>query len=224
DALNGELVLKFAGHLFTVVEGSKHQRPPNRHKICRKIPCNSFSLMDSLVAVDNVTATATTLLRNTILIPNNPHSTSDAKLRRKQKPCCVYNQQCNIHYAKNVFLPAHYFYINGVLITDFPKNPQHVFNNSGGAVTNIVTTPILRWRTIHFIFMALTSLKLVRMRYLNPKKDPNNFNLVDPVERNTIGIPSGGWVVWFMHCHLEVHTTWGLKMAFLVENGKGPNQ
>lgn len=30
--------------------------------------------------------------------------------------------------------------------------------------------------------------------------------------------------VWFMHCHLEVHTTWGLKMAFLVENGKGPNQ
>ncbi|CAA0836309.1 Laccase-4 [Striga hermonthica] len=30
--------------------------------------------------------------------------------------------------------------------------------------------------------------------------------------------------VWFMHCHLEVHTTWGLKMAFLVDNGKGPNQ
>ncbi|CAF1700448.1 unnamed protein product [Brassica oleracea var. botrytis] len=105
--------------------------------------------MDSLVAVDNVTATATTLLRNTILIPNNPHSTSDAKLRRKQKPCCVYNQQCNIHYAKNVFLPAHYFYINGVLITDFPKNPQHVFNNSGGAVTNIVTTPILLYMLPH---------------------------------------------------------------------------
>ncbi|KAL2250425.1 UNVERIFIED_CONTAM: Laccase-10 [Sesamum indicum] len=30
--------------------------------------------------------------------------------------------------------------------------------------------------------------------------------------------------VWFMHCHLEVHTTWGLKMAFLVENGNGPNE
>ena len=30
--------------------------------------------------------------------------------------------------------------------------------------------------------------------------------------------------VWFMHCHLEVHTTWGLKMAFLVENGKGSKQ
>lgn len=30
--------------------------------------------------------------------------------------------------------------------------------------------------------------------------------------------------VWFMHCHLEVHTTWGLKMAFIVDNGKGPNE
>ena len=30
--------------------------------------------------------------------------------------------------------------------------------------------------------------------------------------------------VWFMHCHLEVHTTWGLKMAFLVDNGNGPNE
>jgi hypothetical protein len=30
--------------------------------------------------------------------------------------------------------------------------------------------------------------------------------------------------VWFLHCHLEVHTTWGLKMAFLVDNGKGPKQ
>ncbi|RVW15932.1 Laccase-4 [Vitis vinifera] len=68
----------------------------------------------------------------------------------------------------------------------------------------------------------------------NPKTDPQNFNLIDPVERNTIGVPSGGWTairfladnpgVWFMHCHLEVHTTWGLKMAFLVDNGKGPNQ
>ncbi len=27
----------------------------------------------------------------------------------------------------------------------------------------------------------------------NPKKDPKNFNLVDPVERNTVAVPSGGW-------------------------------
>ena len=28
----------------------------------------------------------------------------------------------------------------------------------------------------------------------DPKKDPSNFNLVDPIERNTVGVPSGGWV------------------------------
>ncbi|RVW49312.1 Laccase-17 [Vitis vinifera] len=66
------------------------------------------------------------------------------------------------------------------------------------------------------------------------KKDPPKFNLVDPVERNTVGVPSGGWVairffadnpgVWFMHCHLEVHTSWGLKMAWIVTDGKLPNQ
>uniref|UniRef100_A0A2N9GRJ5 laccase n=1 Tax=Fagus sylvatica TaxID=28930 RepID=A0A2N9GRJ5_FAGSY len=48
------------------------------------------------------------------------------------------------------------------------------------------------------------------------------------------GVPSGGWVtirfladnpgVWFMHCHLEIHTSWGLKMAWLVLDGKLPNQ
>ncbi|KAF7800901.1 laccase-4 [Senna tora] len=68
----------------------------------------------------------------------------------------------------------------------------------------------------------------------DPKKDPKKFNLVDPVERNTVGVPAGGWTairfradnpgVWFMHCHLEIHTTWGLKMAFVVDNGKGPNE
>ncbi|KAL4376375.1 hypothetical protein GQ457_02G041860 [Hibiscus cannabinus] len=57
----------------------------------------------------------------------------------------------------------------------------------------------------------------------DPKKDPAKFNHVDPAERNTVGIPSGSWVairfladnpgIWFMHCHLEVHTSWGLKMT-----------
>ncbi|CAN6442827.1 unnamed protein product [Victoria cruziana] len=66
----------------------------------------------------------------------------------------------------------------------------------------------------------------------DPNKDTANFNLVDPPERNTIAIPTAGWTairfrannpgVWFMHCHFEVHTSWGLTMAFLVENGNRP--
>ncbi|RWR89073.1 laccase-1 [Cinnamomum micranthum f. kanehirae] len=68
----------------------------------------------------------------------------------------------------------------------------------------------------------------------DPERDPAGFNLVDPPERNTVAVPSGGWAVirfkannpgvWFMHCHLEVHTTWGLAMAFIVENGPKPSQ
>ncbi|KAF3619459.1 putative leucine-rich repeat receptor-like protein kinase IMK3-like [Capsicum annuum] len=63
----------------------------------------------------------------------------------------------------------------------------------------------------------------------NPKTDTAKFNLVDPPLRNTASVPVNGWAVirfvadnpgvWLMHCHLDVHITWGLAMAFLVENG-----
>ncbi|EEF41506.1 laccase, putative [Ricinus communis] len=65
----------------------------------------------------------------------------------------------------------------------------------------------------------------------NPQTDTSKFNLVDPPLRNTVGVPVNGWAVirfvadnpgvWLMHCHLDVHITWGLAMAFLVENGVG---
>lgn len=29
-----------------------------------------------------------------------------------------------------------------------------------------------------------------------PEKDPARFNLVDPVEWNTVGVPPGGWVAF----------------------------
>ncbi|KAK8509691.1 hypothetical protein V6N12_001770 [Hibiscus sabdariffa] len=58
-----------------------------------------------------------------------------------------------------------------------------------------------------------------------------NFNLIDPPYMNTIGVPVGGWAairfvadnpgVWFMHCHLDIHQSWGLGAVLIVENGKG---
>ncbi|KAK0583078.1 hypothetical protein LWI29_033079 [Acer saccharum] len=58
-----------------------------------------------------------------------------------------------------------------------------------------------------------------------------NFNLVDPPYMNTIGVPVGGWAairftadnpgVWFLHCHIEIHLSWGLGTVLIVKNGIG---
>ncbi|KAJ9675363.1 hypothetical protein PVL29_024345 [Vitis rotundifolia] len=66
----------------------------------------------------------------------------------------------------------------------------------------------------------------------NKNRDPLRYNLVDPPLQNTIAVPKNGWAairfkasnpgVWFMHCHLERHLTWGMDTAFIVKNGKHP--
>ncbi|RVW11737.1 putative laccase-9 [Vitis vinifera] len=58
------------------------------------------------------------------------------------------------------------------------------------------------------------------------------YNLVDPPFQNTISVPMNGWPairfeasnpeVWFMHCHVECHLTWGMETTFIVKNGKHP--
>ncbi|XP_061349930.1 laccase-4-like isoform X2 [Gastrolobium bilobum] len=153
-------------------------------------------------------------------------------------------------------LQAHYFNINGVFTTDFPAKPPHVFNYSGAGPANLNTTSGTKLYRLPFnatVQLVMQDTGIIApenhpihlhgfnffivgrgLGNYNPKTDPKKFNLVDPVERNTLGVPAGGWTairfradnpgVWFLHCHLEVHTTWGLKMAFLVDNGKGPKQ
>ncbi|MED6164969.1 Laccase-15 [Stylosanthes scabra] len=68
----------------------------------------------------------------------------------------------------------------------------------------------------------------------NEEKDPLKYNLVDPPYQNTLAVPKNGWVairfhtknpgVWFMHCHLERHVSWGMAMTFIVKNGNNPQQ
>ncbi|KAM7278712.1 hypothetical protein ACFE04_005846 [Oxalis oulophora] len=63
----------------------------------------------------------------------------------------------------------------------------------------------------------------------NKDNDPLNYNLDDPPLVNTITVPKNGWTairfkannpgVWFMHCHQEVHSSWGMDMAFIVKEG-----
>ncbi|XP_065847104.1 laccase-15-like [Euphorbia lathyris] len=65
-------------------------------------------------------------------------------------------------------------------------------------------------------------------------KDPLNYNLVDPPFRNTVTVPINGWAavrfiarnpgVWFLHCHLDRHLTWGMDTVIIVPNGKNSNE
>ncbi|KAL3826017.1 hypothetical protein ACJIZ3_022046 [Penstemon smallii] len=154
-------------------------------------------------------------------------------------------------------LQAHYTgQSSGVYRPDFPVNPFHRFNYTGNApnntnVGNGTKLMVLNFNASVELVLQDTSILGAESHPLHlhgfnffvvgqgfgnydSNKDPKKFNLVDPVERNTVGVPSGGWVairffadnpgVWFMHCHLEVHTSWGLKMAWLVLDGKLPNQ
>lgn len=153
-------------------------------------------------------------------------------------------------------LQAHFFNLSGVFTADFPGNPPTAFNYTGPGPNNTATntgTKAYRLPYNATVQLVLQDTGLIApenhpvhlhgynffgvgkgLGNFDPTKDPPNFNLVDPVERNTIGVPSGGWIairfradnpgVWFLHCHLEVHTTWGLKMVFLVDNGKGHNE
>ncbi|RDX96438.1 Laccase-4 [Mucuna pruriens] len=153
-------------------------------------------------------------------------------------------------------LEAHYYNIKGVFTDDFPANPPTVFNYTGTQPANIQTNNGTRLYRLNFnstVQIILQGTAMIApenhpfhlhgynffvvgqgLGNFDPEKDPLSFNLVDPVERNTIGIPNGGWAairfrannpgVWFLHCHLEVHTTWGLKMAFIVDNGNGPHE
>ncbi|KAD3068227.1 hypothetical protein R6Q59_023196 [Mikania micrantha] len=154
-------------------------------------------------------------------------------------------------------LQAHYFrQWKGVYTTDFPNNPLVRFNYTGTPPNNTMVTNGTRMAVLPFntsveLVMQGTSIlgaenhpfHLHGFNFFvvgqgsgnfNSSTDPLEFNLVDPVERNTVGVPSGGWVairfradnpgVWLMHCHIEIHITWGLRMAWLVMDGKLPNQ
>ncbi|KAF2303187.1 hypothetical protein GH714_014423 [Hevea brasiliensis] len=56
----------------------------------------------------------------------------------------------------------------------------------------------------------------------DPNKDPAKFNLVDPIERKTVGVPAGGDMVYALSpgCAHQL----GLRMAWVVLDGPQPNQ
>ena len=113
-------------------------------------------------------------------------------------------------------LQAHFLNISGVFTTDFPAKPPHVFNYTGTPPTNLQTksgTKVYRLSYNSTVQLVMQDTGIISpenhpihlhgfnffavgrgVGNYNPKTDTKKFNLVDPVERNTIGVPSGGWV------------------------------
>ncbi|CAI9106822.1 OLC1v1006050C2 [Oldenlandia corymbosa var. corymbosa] len=105
---------------------------------------------------------------------------------------------------------------NGVFTADFPSAPLMPFNYTGTPpnntnVANGTKLVVVKFNTTIEVVMQDTSIISAESHPLHlhgfnfyvvgqgfgnfdPKNDPAKFNLVDPVERNTVGVPSGGWV------------------------------
>lgn len=114
-------------------------------------------------------------------------------------------------------LQAHFFnQSKGVYTTDFPANPPFKFNYTGTPPSNIAVSSgtkvvVLPFNTSVELVLQDTSIIGAESHPLHlhgfnffvvgfgsgnfdPKNDPKKYNLVDPAERNTVGVPSGGWV------------------------------
>jgi hypothetical protein len=53
-----------------------------------------------------------------------------------------------------------------------------------------------------------------------PDLETTRGNLINNLA-NGFGLYAG---VWLLHCHFEMHLSWGMEMAFVVKNGVGVNQ
>lgn len=116
---------------------------------------------------------------------------------------------------KTALLQAHYFNIGGVFTADFPGNPLIPFNYTGTPPTNLQTLNGTRLYRLPFnstVQLVLQDTSAIApenhpvhlhgfnfflvgrgLGNFNPMTDPAKFNLADPIERNTMGVPKGGW-------------------------------
>ncbi|KAG2628671.1 laccase-25-like [Panicum virgatum] len=152
-------------------------------------------------------------------------------------------------------LQAHYANASaGVYTSDFPDQPPVIFDYTADASDTArlkYTTKSTKVKTLRYnetVEMVLQNTRLIAKEshpmhlhgfnffvlaqgfgnYDQATATPQ-FNLVNPQERNTVAVPTGGWAVirfvannpgmWFMHCHFDAHLDLGLGMVFEVQDG-----
>nr|KYP59369.1 Laccase-15 [Cajanus cajan] len=119
------------------------------------------------------------------------------------------------------------------LVLEIPKKRTKVAIIKYGSTVEIVFQGTNLVAGIdHPIHLHGTSFYVVGYGFGNfdKHKDPMTYNLVNPALANTVLVPKNGWAairyraanpgVWFVHCHLERHLSWGMETLFIVTNGK----
>nr|XP_023870496.1 laccase-14-like [Quercus suber] len=154
-------------------------------------------------------------------------------------------------------LLAYYRNLSGIYTSDFPNWPPSMFNFTQADLPMNTTIPIqgtkakvlnyneeveitfqgtevLNASENHPLHMHGYSFYVVGSGYgnFNNETDPKTYNLVDPLEVNTVGVPKNGWAtirfkasnpgVWFWHCHFDRHLSWGMNTVMIVKNGGTP--
>ncbi|KAF8038156.1 hypothetical protein BT93_B0884 [Corymbia citriodora subsp. variegata] len=151
-------------------------------------------------------------------------------------------------------LQAYYRNISGVYTTDFPDLPPVMYNFTGDDLSTSLaeaaqgtSLKVLNYNeTVEIVFQGTNLLDEsgnhpmhihgysfyvigVGLGNFDNETDPQMYNLVDPPEVNTVGVPKKGWAairfrannpgVWYWHCHIDRHMSWGMNAAFIVKNG-----
>ncbi|KAI4389105.1 hypothetical protein MLD38_001367 [Melastoma candidum] len=116
-------------------------------------------------------------------------------------------------------LTAYYRNISGIY-EEFPDDPPMWYNFTGDYPAQDMKVTIKGTKVKILNFNETVELIF---------QDPQNFNLVDPPKLNTYPVPRKGWAavrfradnpgVWFWHCHLDNHLSWGMDGVFIVLNG-----
>ncbi|KAJ6750276.1 hypothetical protein OIU85_000870 [Salix viminalis] len=236
-ALNEELFFKIAGHKLTVVEVDATYVKPfqtdtvliapgqttnvlvTTNKNTGKYLVAASPFMDAPIAVDNITATATLHYSGTL--SNSPTTLT---IPPPKNATAVANQFANsLRSLNSKTFPAKVpltvdhslLFTVGLGINPCPAckagNGSRVVASINNVTFVMPTTALLQAHFFNISGVFTTDF---------PANPPQAFNYTGSTPPTNLQTTR----VWFMHCHLEVHTTWGLKMAFLVDNGKGPNE
>ncbi|KAL9675517.1 hypothetical protein QQ045_003719 [Rhodiola kirilowii] len=166
----------------------------------------------------------------------------------------------NISFAEpsTDILSAYYKRIKGVYTTKFPNEPTVKYNYTSEKLADDVLitrlgtdVSVLKYNAaVEIVFQGTNALSAAENHPMHlhgysfyavgsgfgnfdAANDPKGYNLIDPPELNTVGVPKNGWAavrfrannpgVWLMHCHLERHMSWGMEGVLIVKNGRSRN-